>query len=112
MANNGFENPCILRVRGGKGTILLTTKKISAESGADGHQMAGKIDQVQYFDRHRYVAAGQEGDVISFPANAMRFLNRGTGMTQFLCGTIRLKMHCSVGRIHMPESETLFSITI
>lgn len=43
MANNGFENPCILRVRGGKGIILLTTKKISAESGADGHLMAGNF---------------------------------------------------------------------
>lgn len=112
MANNGFENPCILQVRDGKGTIRLKTKRISAESGSDGHTMAGKIDQVKYYDHHRYVEAKQQGDLISFPANAIRFMNCGTGMTQFLCGTINLKMHCSVGRIHMPESETLFSITI
>ena len=112
MANNGFENPCILQVRDGKGTIRLKTKRISAESGSDGHTMAGKIDQVKYYDHHRYVEAKQQGDLISFPANAIRFMNGGTGMTQFLCGTINLKMHGSVGRIHMPESETLFSITI
>lgn len=112
MANNGFENPCILHVEDGKGTVYLRTKKILAESGADGHMMAGKVDKVQYYDKRRYVEAKQEGDVISFPANAMRFMNCGTGMTQFLCGTINLKMHCSVGRIHMPESETLFSVTI
>lgn len=51
-------------------------------------------------------------DVFAFPVNAMQFVNCGMGVGQFLNGTLKMKMKCSVGPLHMPESVTLFTLTI
>lgn len=112
MANQGFENPCKLIVRQGEGTIQLKAVPMVANSGMDGHSMTGEVSLFQYFDGQGFKQANRKGDYISFPANALEFVNCGTGVGQFMTGTAKIKMQCSVGKMHMPESIALFSITI
>lgn len=54
----------------------------------------------------------KEGDEILIPVNMIQFVNSGTGIGQFMNGTVNMKMQCSVGNVHMPESVALFSMTI
>lgn len=112
MANQGFENPCRMIVRQGVGTIQLKAVPMVANSGMDGHSMTGEVSSFQYFDGQGFKPANRRGDDISFPANALEFVNCGTGVGQFMTGTVKIKMQCSVGKMHMPESIALFSITI
>ena len=112
MANNGFENPCTLSVRKGKGSIRLKAKRVSANSAVNGHMMMGEVSRVMYFDGIDYKEAVKEGDEILIPANTIQFVNTGTGIGQFMNGTVNMKMQCSVGNMHMPESVALFSVTI
>lgn len=112
MANNGFENPCILSVKNKKGTIRLKIKRVSANSAVNGHMMIGEVSRVMYFDGIAYKEAVREGNEILIPANTIQFVNSGTGIGQFMNGTINMKMQCSVGNMHMPESVALFSMTI
>ena len=112
MANNGFENPCTLSVKNGKGTIRLKSKRVSANSAVNGHMMMGEVSKVMYFDGITYKEAIKEGDEILIPVNMIQFVNSGTGIGQFMNGTVNMKMQCSVGNVHMPESVALFSMTI
>ena len=112
MANNGFENPCTLSVKNGKGTIRLKSKRVSANSAVNGHMMMGEVSKVMYFDGITYKEAIKEGDEILIPVNMIQFVNSGTGIGQFMNGTVNMKMQCSVGNVHMPESVALFSLTI
>ena len=112
MANHGFENPCRLIVRGGKGTVQLKAVPMLAGSAVDGHMMAGEVSDVQYFDGEKYCNTARRGEYISFPAQALEFVNCGTGVGQFMTGTVKIKMQCSVGPMHMPESTALFTLTI
>ena len=38
--------------------------------------------------------------------------NRGSGVDQILHGSVCLKMKCSVGLMHMPESTAIFTVLI
>ena len=45
-------------------------------------------------------------------AGSLYFLNIGSGMGQILHGSVCLRMQCSVGTNHMPESTAIFTIMI
>ena len=53
-----------------------------------------------------------EKGTIRLKSNMIQFVNSGTGIGQFMNGTVNMKMQCSVGNVHMPESVALFSMTI
>lgn len=112
MANRGFEQPCNLYVDHGVGVIQLRVKAMMAQSQADGQMMFGRVRKMEYFDSGRYISAEFHGDVISFPADALTFYNMGTGMGQVLHGSACLRMQCSCGILHMPESTAIFTILI
>lgn len=112
MANEGFEHPCTLYVNDGIGIIQLRALSMSAKSGANGKIVRGKVNKMEYFDSGRFISAEFHGNVISFPAEALRFVNMGTGVGQVLHGSVCLKMQCSCGIIHMPESKAIFTILI
>ena len=112
MANEGFEHPCTLYVNGGEGLIQLRSLPISARSGLNGKMIHGKVNKMEYFDAGQFVNAELHGTVVSFPADALNFVNMGTGVGQVLHGTVCLKMQCSCGLIHMPESKAIFTIII
>lgn len=112
MANEGFEHPCTLYVNDGVGIVQLRALSLSAKSGADGRMVHGKVNKMEYFDSGRFISAELHGNVISFPAEALNFVNMGTGVGQVLHGSVCLKMQCSCGIIHMPESKAIFTILI
>lgn len=112
MANRGFEQPCTLYVDHGVGIIQIRSKSMTARSGADGQLLLGKVKKMEYFDAGRFVSAEFHGDVISFPADALTFYNMGSGIGQVLHGSVCLRMQCSCGIVHMPESTAIFTILV
>lgn len=112
MANEGFAHPCTLLVKNGKGWIQLRAVPITAKSGSSGEVMQGRVHMVEYFDVGRYVSAALRGNVISIPAEVLNFVNIGEGVGQVLHGSVPLRMNCSVGTLHMPESQAIFTILI
>lgn len=112
MGNAGFEHPCILSVRNGVGMIQLKAVDITANSAVTGKLMQGRIKSLKYFDSGNYIGADRSGDILSFPASALRFFNVGGGIGQILHGIVCLKMQCTAGVVHMPESTAIFTILI
>lgn len=112
MANKGFEHPCTLYVEDGKGVIQLQVVNMSEKSVLNGVFMSGMANKFQYFDSGRFVDAEFYGDIITFPARVLEFINIGSGSGQVLHGSVSLRMQCSVGISHMPEAEAFFSMII
>lgn len=112
MANEGFEHPCSLYIKNGVGTVQLRAVSISARSQLSGRLMSGRVKTVRYFDAGRFVSAEPNGQLFSFPAGVLRFVNVGSNAGQVLHGSVCLQMECSAGPIHMPESTAVFSMMI
>ena len=112
MANEGFEHPCNLYVKNGIGTVQLRAVPISAKSPHSGIRMNGRVKSIRYFDAGRYVSAESNGQIFSFPAEVLQFVNVGADAGQILHGSVCLQMEASVGPIHMPDSTAIFSMLI
>lgn len=112
MANKGFEHPCTLIVKNGVGMLHLKSIKIQEISASTGKPISGSVQTLKYLDKGNFIGAEKSGDVLSFPISAVNFVNIGEGIGQVLHGTLTLKMQCSVGENHMPESTAIFTILI
>lgn len=112
MANAGFEHPCTLSVKDGKGTICLHPLNISARSFITRKEMNGRVRMLKYLSNDNFIPATDDGECITFPADVLKFINIGAGMGQILHDSVCLKMQCSVGTVHMPESTAIFTIMI
>ena len=112
MANEGFEHPCNLYVKNGVGMVQLRAVPLSAKSQLSGKLMSGKVKNIRYFDSGRFVSAELNGQIFSFPADVLQFINVGSDAGQILHGSVCLQMECSVGLLHMPESTAIFSMLI
>lgn len=112
MANRGFENPCELIVKDHKGLIYLAVKTLSAESMSSGKRMEGRINKIQYLYDGEFRNGGIDGRYVYFPVTALHFISMGKGRDTLLHGSVCLKMQCSVGELHMPESAAVFTAFI
>jgi hypothetical protein len=112
MANEGFRHPCKLIIKGGSGIVSLKAQNLSHSSAVSGENISGKINNLKYFDGSKYCDAQRNGDALSFPANVLNFVNIGEDSGRILHGSVCLKMTCSAGIIHMPESKAIFTIMI
>ena len=113
MANDGFKHPCTLYVNDGVGVVQLQPQSLSQKSVADGKMIHGKVNKLEYFEAGRFVSAEFHVNVIQFPASALNFVNMSSGgVGNVLHGSVCLKMQCSCGLIHMPESKAIFTILI
>ncbi len=112
MANEGFEHPCILNVKDGIGTIQLRAVEVRGKSAISGKWMRGKVQNLKYFDNGSFVSVEKNADIISFPASVLKFNNIGMGAGQILHGSVCLKMECTAGILHMPESTAIFTMLI
>lgn len=112
MANEGFEHPCSLVVKNGKGVIRLKAVDVSFKSLATGREMNGKVRDLRYMKNGEFYPAAEDGESLSFPAEALSFINMGTGIGQILHGSVCIRMRCSVGTKHMPESTAVFTIIV
>lgn len=112
MGNEGFAHPCILHVEDGVGVVQLLIQSVEQRSGQTGSILKGKVDKLKYFDNGRMTDAEFVNNVVFFPADALNFVNMGTGTGNILHGSVSLRMRCSCGLIHMPESDAIFTILI
>ena len=107
MANRGFENPCELIVKDHEGLIYLAVKTVSAESMSSGKKMEGRVNKMQYLYDGEFRDGGIDGRYVYFPVTALSFIAMGKGRDTLLHGSVCLKMQCSVGDMHMPESTAI-----
>ena len=112
MANEGFEHPCVLCVEKGVGVIRLRAKPINAKSPHNGKKISAQAIGVKYFDSGRYISAESNGQVFSFPADALQFVNVGSGVGQILYGSVGIQIECSSEKNCMPKSSAIFTILI
>lgn len=112
MANGAFENPCTLSVKNGIGTIKLWMKSVTAKSAANGQVICGQVKSCSYLDNGIYVKAEIHGNVISFPAEVLNFVNIGEKEGQILHGSVYLRMESTADKMHMPEKGAIFTLFI
>lgn len=112
MGNIGFEHPCQLIVKDQEGMIYLMIKTVSAQSASDGRRMEGRVHKMQYWENGQFNNAGIEGRYVYFPINSLTFISMGRGRDTLLHGSVCLRMQCSVGDMHMPESTAVFTIFV
>lgn len=108
MANRGFENPCEVIVKDHEGLVYLAAKTVSAQSMSSKNKMEGRIQKLQYLYDGEFRDGGIDGRYVFFPVTALRFISMGKGRDTLLHGSVCLKMQCSVGDMHMPESTNCF----
>ena len=111
MANRGFENPCEVIVKDHEGLVYLAVKTVSAQSMSSKNKMEGRIQKLQYLYDGEFRDGGIDGRYVFFPVTALRFISMGKGRDTLLHGSVCLKMQCSVGDMHMPESTAAVSYT-
>ena len=113
MANEGFRHPCVLRVADGRGQIVLQPVDLSAKSPLTGRKMNGRVRKLTILQPDGvFMRAEEDGANLAFSADVLHFLNIGAGMGQILHGSVCMRMQCSVGTMHMPESTAIFTIMI
>ncbi|MBS4917473.1 MAG: hypothetical protein KHZ93_07860 [Clostridiales bacterium] len=112
MANRGFENPCELIVKDHEGLVYLAVKTVSAESMSSGKKMEGRVNKMQYLYDGEFRDGGIDGRYVYFPVTALNFIAMGKGRDTLLHGSVCLRMQCSVGDMHMPESTAVFTMFI
>lgn len=112
MANKGFENPCELIVKDHEGLVYLAVKTVSAESMSSGKKMEGRVNKMQYLYDGEFRDGGIDGRYVYFPVTALNFIAMGKGQDTLFHGSVCLKMQCSVGDMHMPESAAIFTMFI
>ena len=113
MANEGFRHPCVLRVADGRGQIVLQPVDLSAKSPLTGRKMNGRVRKLTILQPDGVFRRAEEnGENLAFSADVLHLLNLGEGMGQILHGSVCMRMQCSVGTMHMPESTAIFTIMI
>lgn len=113
MANKGFMHPCEVIISEGGGVVLLRPVEMHEASKCSGLKMKGRVKHLKYFDGKKFIEAVMHSGYIQLPLKYFQFVNIGSDtMTRILHGSICLKMCCTVGEIHMPESTAIFTIFI
>lgn len=110
MANDGFDHPCVLHVKDGVGTVHLHAVSMSRRLPGDSRIVSAKIQNMKYFDNGRFVGAEICGDIFSFPAEVLNFLNYGNGAGQLLHGSACLQIECPMD--FGGQSQVIFTMFI
>jgi Mn-dependent DtxR family transcriptional regulator len=112
MANKGFENPCELVIGENSASVILRVKEMEAHSGMTGKLLSGRVTKLAYFNGKDYVKAYNGGMYVTIPLGAFCFENmaRGDSFNNVLHGSVELRVQCSVGPVHMPESLCILTL--
>ncbi|XVG96296.1 hypothetical protein ACGCUQ_05330 [Eubacteriales bacterium KG127] len=112
MANNGFQHPCILSIKNGFGTVILRAQEVSSKSALSKKLMKGKVESFKYFYIDKFYEVEKNGNLLVMPASALHFINLGRNSDKILYGSVAIKLTCSVGSLHMPESTAILTLQI
>lgn len=108
IANDAFVHPGILKIRDGKGYLVLKSKEIERESLMGRIVLKGRLETLKYMKNKQYVEAMKQNHFYHIPLSCLEFYyNREEKMLQ---GHIKLKVIPTVGKIHMPESTAHLAI--
>lgn len=110
MANKGFEHPGHLVIKNGVGKIRLRAIDLEAKSPVTRIRMKGKVDSLKYMHNGEFCSADISNDIITFPADAMEFVNIGEDINQIVHGSVGIRIRCTVFPMHMPESDAIFTM--
>lgn len=72
MANAGFEHPCTLSVKDGKGTIRLHPLNISAKSFITRKEMNGRVRKLKYLSNDSFIRRQM---TVSISRSRLMYLN-------------------------------------
>lgn len=104
-----FEHPCTLLVRQGVGRVQLRSVGFSFRSSKTGREIRGKVQSLQYREGDCFYAGEQTGDLFSFPASALHFVNVGQGAGQMLHGSVLLRLSAAGEEL---EESVVFTVLI
>jgi Mn-dependent DtxR family transcriptional regulator len=109
MANDGIENDGELVIKNNSGMLRFKARPVEHISSLGGTPIKGKLATLKYPDPNgpEYKDAQKRGDTYCFPASAMNFVCVSGRVMQ---GDVVLKMACSAGTKHMPESESVMEV--
>jgi DNA-binding MarR family transcriptional regulator len=107
MANDGIENDGELIIKNNNGMLRFKTRPVEHISSLGGTPIKGKLATLKYPEGAEYKDAQRKGDTYCFPASAMNFVCVSGRVMQ---GDVVLKMACSAGTKHMPESESVMEV--
>jgi Mn-dependent DtxR family transcriptional regulator len=107
MANDGIENDGELVIKNNSGTLRFRARPVEHISSLGGMPIKGKLATLKYREGPEYKDAQKRGDTYCFPASAMNFVCVSGRVMQ---GDVVLKMACSAGTKHMPESESVMEV--
>ncbi|MDR0519537.1 MAG: MarR family transcriptional regulator [Clostridiales Family XIII bacterium] len=108
MANDGIERVGEMIVENGNGIVALTANRMERVSALGDLVVSGSLQTLQYYDGDKAHPARREGNKFFFPLEAVEFLN--VEGIQYLQGSAVLRMSCSAGNRHMPESDAIFTM--
>ena len=73
MANSGFSHPAILKMSGDTGMIQLKAVTMERRNIMDNLIMFGKLFDLEYDQKGKFVQAAKEGDFYQIPADAFEY---------------------------------------
>jgi Mn-dependent DtxR family transcriptional regulator len=106
MANDGFEQPADLDVKGDEGTITLHARAIERPIEEGSKRAVGVLRSLRYRQNGRVEDARQQNFNFSIPVSVLEFQTIGDGA--LYQGKALMQMACSGGLGYMPESDALF----
>lgn len=109
-ANDLFENLCVLKIENGRGLIQLRMVPVKEKAFYKDGNATMKICDAEYFFNGTYIRVEKNGNVFSFPAESLNFINIGSGVGQILHGSVSIKIRCSGNS--MTDSKAIFTIFI
>lgn len=105
--NNCFEHPCTLIVKNGAGTLQI--RAVNTFSYNKRNHIV--IQSIQYIDGDIPIRAEKSANIFSMSANALNFINIGTGAVQILHGSMCLKIQYTQQNC-TAEQTAIFTILI
>ena len=108
----GMLKNTVYFVKSPAGNCVLVVSELDHTGMSSKNKMEGRIQKLQYLYDGEFRDGGIDGRYVFFPVTALRFISMGKGRDTLLHGSVCLKMQCSVGDMHMPESTAVFTMFI
>jgi Mn-dependent DtxR family transcriptional regulator len=113
MANSGFLHPCTITMCHGGGEINLKPVPMVRKSRFTGLDMSGQLKSLKYYNGKRFVQAELSEGLVHIPLKYCQIsVVNSDEKSTILHGSIYIKVSCTVGEMHMPESVAVLTFQI
>lgn len=108
MANEAFEHPATLNILKSDSYICLNTKDMTQKSKLNHESLRGHLKRMNYKIGNREKTVMLDNGKVYIPLDILNFVY--IKEDNLLEGYMEFTMSCTVGKIHMPESQALFMV--